>query len=125
MIQDNHIDLRIAALIDKYLRNDIHAEEMDVLEQWKARDVSHQQLWDKLTNAHYTNNQLRQWPNDTQSDALWQRVQQSVHANPLKKRKQKAIVWYAAASVAVSVLAGWFIYSVTMQMHVPKDDLLV
>lgn len=124
MIQDDHIDLKIAELIDKYLRNDIHAEEMDVLEQWKTRDVAHQQLWDKLTNVHYTSNRLRQWPDDAQSEVLWQRVQQSVHVNARGKGMQKRVVWYAAASVVVMILAGWLIHTLTQQTEIPETFIV-
>lgn len=125
MTQDDHIDLRIAALIDKYLRNDIHVEEMSVLEKWKTKNIANQQLWDRLTSSHYASSQLQRWPDDAQSEALWLRVHQSVHTNPKKIRKQKILMWYVAASVAVVILASWFIYSATFQAENQLDQLTV
>src|SRR5690606_4317059 len=110
MIPDDPIDFKIAELIDKYLRNDIHAGELRILEEWKAADRANAQLWNKLTDVNYSGSQLRRWPNDAQSEALWLQVQRALQTKPTKTRKSKHTVWYAAAVLAIFGLAGLFVY---------------
>lgn len=118
MIQDEHIDLAIAALIDKYLRKDIRAEEMLVLKKWREEHHTHERLWKKLTNVNYTGSQLDRWPSDDQSAALWLQVQRATN-NTSKRMFQKRAVLYTAATLAVFVLAGFSFYYGWFQQREP------
>ncbi|SEL97282.1 FecR family protein [Parapedobacter koreensis] len=104
MSQSDYINFEIAELIGKYLRNEISEEEMVVLENWRTADLSNRHLWNKLTNGDYTSRQLKQWPDNAQSDALWMRLQgQVMHSTSIHKRKFFA--WRIAAGFVVLVLA--------------------
>ncbi|WP_257656975.1 FecR family protein [Parapedobacter lycopersici] len=117
MIKDDHIDFEIAALIDKYLRNDIQEEELLVLEKWREAHHTHAELWARLTNVDYAGTQLRQWPDDTRSDTLWSQVQRATTGKQ-RRFPLKRIFAYAAA-LAVFAMAGLSVYYGVFQQADP------
>src|SRR5690606_32406075 len=113
MIQDDHIDFEVAILIGKYLRNEIRADEKRELEAWRSAHPDNAVLWEKMVNADYIGGRLSEWPDETQSDGLWQKIQASTKGKikyPANERRRLKLVGYAAAVLTAFMGLGTLVY---------------
>lgn len=109
MHQDDSIDFQIAELIGKYLRDEISAEELAVLERWKSQDSRNLRLWKKLNDKQYISERLKTWPTDARSAALWKKMHVR-SPNPLLFRWRIWRMGAVAAVIGVAVLFAVYTY---------------
>lgn len=98
---------RIAALIEKHLRNAITAGEKAELYNWLSASKENQYLFNRLTDEKYVNTQLLFFENLAKQEARQKVASQTWEGSKvISLKRDKRRWWYAAA--AVVLVAGAF-----------------
>lgn len=92
---------QIAALIGKYLRNDLSEEEDMVLQQWLEEKEENRQLLESFRNGRHEAQQDMNLIHALDTDEAWRSF-----AGRIQQRMWKRVMRYAGYAAAIAIVAG-------------------
>lgn len=118
MIQDDS-HFEIAALISKFLKGELTAEERKRLDAWVAADEDHQRIWQRLTDASYLEEARNTWRSEDLERA-WASLERAAFRKPgnagWRRGLRHAAIWLPFILMAGG--AGWWWWQ-GQTMHSP------
>jgi transmembrane sensor len=109
----------IAELIFRLIRNEITAEEKELLDQWITEKPENEELLKKITDEKLIKNKLAIYQSFNKQEA-WYRINEKIAA---ASQKQKVIVLrilkYAAAIVLPVIIGSYFLVQITNRNKLP------
>lgn len=103
---------KIASLLDKYLKDELSAEEKPELESWLAEDEKNRLLFSEITDKEVLLKKLKQYTG-VNSEAIWQQTLAKINAQKgrlVVMPRKRAWAKYVAAAIVVGLVVGSGLY---------------
>jgi transmembrane sensor len=111
---------KIASLLDKYLKDELSAEDKPELENWLAEDEKNRLLFSEITDKEVLLKKLKQYTG-VNSEAVWQQTLEKINTQQgrlvIMPRKRAWLKYVAAAVVAGLVVGSGFYFFNTSTKH--------
>lgn len=102
----------IAALLSKFLENDLSRKEAEKLNAWINKNQENKRMWEQLTDPVYLERQLIHW-NNRDRELHWKAFKEKIEERPVSRRLLlHKVMRYAAIIVPALILlsiGGYFL----------------